>query len=60
MASPHVCGLAAYLMALEGIDQVDDVVARITQLAGTTGASVGGNRGDTTNLIAYNGAQELL
>ncbi|KEZ41463.1 Alkaline protease 1 [Scedosporium apiospermum] len=60
MASPHVCGLAAYLMALEGINQVDDVVARITQLAGTTGASVGGNRGDTTNLIAYNGAQELL
>lgn len=60
MASPHVAGLAAYLMSLEGITEVDNVVARITELAGTTGASVRGNRGQTTNLIAYNGAQELL
>lgn len=57
MASPHVCGLAAYLMALEGITEVDDVVARIQQLASTTGAEVQRNRGRTTNLIAYNGAE---
>lgn len=60
MASPHVAGLAAYLMSLERITEVDNVVARMTELAGTTGARVRGNRGSTTNLIAYNGALELL
>ena len=60
MASPHVAGLAAYLMSLESITEVDNVVARMTELAGTTGARVRGNRGSTTNLIAYNGALELL
>jgi len=57
MASPHVCGLAAYLMSLEGITVVDDVVARIQQLAASTGAEVTRNTGRTTNLIAYNGAE---
>jgi len=55
MASPHVAGLAAYLMALEGITDVAAVSDRIKALARTTGAEVGGNRGDTTDLIANNG-----
>jgi subtilisin family serine protease len=38
MASPHVAGLAAYLMALEGITGVQDVADRIKELAGATGA----------------------
>jgi subtilisin family serine protease len=57
MASPHICGLAAYLMSLEGITDVDAVVDRIKQLAASTGAEVENNRGRTTNLIAYNGAE---
>ncbi|KKA29831.1 hypothetical protein TD95_000438 [Thielaviopsis punctulata] len=55
MASPHVAGLAAYLMALEGITNVDDVVARVKELAGSTGASVKQNKAGTINLIAFNG-----
>ncbi|TPX15249.1 uncharacterized protein E0L32_004526 [Thyridium curvatum] len=57
MASPHIAGLAAYLMALEGITDIDAVADRITQLAGGTGASVKGNTRGTTNLIANNGNQ---
>lgn len=81
MASPHVAGLAAYVMALEnlrdevplqgnnnkeedpfedsGDDVVDLVTKRILQLADSTGAGVKGNVRGTTNLIAYNGAQQL-
>ncbi|KAJ2898349.1 subtilase [Zalerion maritima] len=61
MASPHVCGLAAYLMSTEGISANDEklqeaVVARIKELAGTTGAAASGVPNDgTTTLIAFNG-----
>ncbi|KAK4187455.1 peptidase S8/S53 domain-containing protein [Podospora australis] len=55
MASPHVAGLAAYLMALEGITGVQAVSDRIKQLAAATGARVSNNVRGTTNLIANNG-----
>ncbi|KAH8906338.1 subtilisin-like protein [Coniochaeta sp. PMI_546] len=55
MASPHVAGLAAYLMALEGLTNVDAVVRRMQQLAQATGATVKNNARGTTNLIANNG-----
>ncbi|OIW28080.1 subtilisin-like protein [Coniochaeta ligniaria NRRL 30616] len=55
MASPHVAGLAAYLMALEGLTNVDAVVRRMQQLAQATGATVKNNAARTTNLIANNG-----
>lgn len=55
MASPHVAGLAAYLMALENISDPAEVDARIKELARATRARVGNNRGQTTNLIANNG-----
>ncbi|KAK4452145.1 subtilisin-like protease 6 [Podospora aff. communis PSN243] len=55
MASPHVAGLAAYLMALEGLTDPQAVRDRIIELAEQTGAEVGNNRGQTTNLIANNG-----
>jgi len=55
MASPHVAGLAAYLMALEGITDVAAVASRIVKLAESTGAEVSNNRGNTTSLIANNG-----
>ncbi|KAB5584869.1 serine protease [Coniochaeta sp. 2T2.1] len=55
MASPHVAGLAAYLMALEGLNNVDAVGERIRQLAQGTGARVRGNVRGTTSLIANNG-----
>ncbi|KAK4229213.1 subtilisin-like protease 6 [Podospora fimiseda] len=57
MASPHVAGLAAYLMALEGITGVQQVSDRIKQLAAATGARVLNNVRGTTNLIANNGNQ---
>ncbi|KAH6692679.1 oryzin [Plectosphaerella plurivora] len=55
MASPHIAGLAAYLMSLEGITDVAAVGARITALAQGSGASVKNNTPGTTNLIANNG-----
>ncbi|KAK2067851.1 hypothetical protein P8C59_001557 [Phyllachora maydis] len=55
MATPHVAGLAAYLMALEGVAEPQAVVARIRALARLTGARVKGNVRWTTNLIAWNG-----
>ncbi|KAK9420402.1 putative Peptidase S8/S53 domain-containing protein [Seiridium unicorne] len=55
MASPHIAGLAAYLMSLESITNVTAVSDRIKALAGETGASVTGNTQGTTNLIANNG-----
>lgn len=57
MASPHVAGLAAYLMALEGITDVDAVTSRIKTLARRSGASVKNNQRGTTSLIANNGNQ---
>ncbi|KAI0170681.1 peptidase S8/S53 domain-containing protein [Pestalotiopsis sp. NC0098] len=55
MASPHIAGLAAYIMALEGLTDVTAVSDRIKELATATGASVKKNTADTTNLIANNG-----
>lgn len=59
MASPHVAGLAAYLMALEGITGVQAVGDRIKELAQGTGARVRGSPRGTTTLIANNGAAGL-
>ncbi|KAK1753428.1 subtilisin-like protease 6 [Echria macrotheca] len=57
MASPHIAGLAAYLMAFEKITTPDAVSNRIKQLAGATRARVGNlsGKGNTTTLIANNG-----
>ncbi|KHE84604.1 hypothetical protein GE21DRAFT_10172, partial [Neurospora crassa] len=55
MASPHVAGLAAYLMALEGLTDVTAVGNRIKELAQKTGAKVTNNVRGTTSLIANNG-----
>ncbi|PTB68791.1 protease [Trichoderma citrinoviride] len=55
MASPHVAGLAAYLMALEGVANVTDVSNLIKNLAAKTGATVKQNVAGTTSLIANNG-----
>ncbi|KAK0713890.1 serine protease [Lasiosphaeria miniovina] len=55
MASPHVAGLSAYLMALENITSVAAVSNRIKDLARVTKATVKGSPRGTTNLIANNG-----
>ncbi|KAE9378630.1 putative subtilisin-like protease [Stipitochalara longipes BDJ] len=55
MASPHVAGLAAYLMSLEGLNTPAAVASRIKQLAGASGAAAKGANAATTTLIAYNG-----
>ncbi|UKZ75330.1 hypothetical protein TrVFT333_003011 [Trichoderma virens FT-333] len=55
MATPHVAGLAAYLMALQGVSNVNDVTNLIKNLAAKTGADVQQNVAGTTNLIANNG-----
>ncbi|CAM1504699.1 Fc.00g022900.m01.CDS01 [Cosmosporella sp. VM-42] len=55
MASPHVAGLAAYLMAFNGADTPDAVVSLIKSLASKTGATVQNNVQGTTDLIANNG-----
>ncbi|KAI1341174.1 subtilase [Xylariaceae sp. FL0016] len=57
MASPHIAGLAAYLMALEGLTTAADVSDRMKELATATGATVLRNAQDTTDLIANNGNQ---
>lgn len=53
MACPHVAGLAAYLMGLEGITTPSAVTSRIIALA-TTGKVVSGGSG-SPNRISYNG-----
>ncbi|KAI0445863.1 subtilase [Xylaria telfairii] len=55
MASPHVAGLAAYLMSLEGLNSATAVSDRMKELAGATGASVKRNVRGTTSAIANNG-----
>ncbi|KAF4458559.1 alkaline protease (oryzin) [Fusarium albosuccineum] len=55
MASPHVAGLAAYLMALRNVTQADQVVEIMKNLASKTGAAVNDNAQGTTSLIANNG-----
>ncbi|KAF7549153.1 hypothetical protein G7Z17_g6564 [Cylindrodendrum hubeiense] len=57
MASPHVAGLAAYLMAFQGITDPAEVVELMKSLATQSGASVVNNVDGTTNLIANNGNQ---
>lgn len=53
MATPHVAGLAAYLIALEGLSSPAAVVARLKALA-ISGAVTRPGSG-SPNLIAYNG-----
>ncbi|QSZ34964.1 hypothetical protein DSL72_007826 [Monilinia vaccinii-corymbosi] len=53
MATPHVAGLAAYLIALEGLSTPAAVTARIKSLA-TSGLITNAGSG-SPNLIAYNG-----
>ncbi|KAK2731930.1 subtilisin-like protease [Colletotrichum kahawae] len=55
MASPHVAGLAAYLMGLEGLNTVKAVTDRILALSDASGATVQQNTAGTTNRIANNG-----
>ncbi|KAI1474482.1 hypothetical protein K445DRAFT_9922 [Daldinia sp. EC12] len=55
MASPHIAGLAAYLMSLEGITDATAVSDRIKELGAATGASVRRNVRGTTSVIANNG-----
>jgi subtilisin family serine protease len=55
MASPHVAGLAAYLMALNNINNPADVASTITDLASKAGGQVIQNAPGTTDLIANNG-----
>ncbi|KAJ8114049.1 hypothetical protein ONZ43_g5000 [Nemania bipapillata] len=53
MSTPHVAGLALYLMALEGLSTPAAVTARIKAL-GTSGKITSLPSG-TVNLVAYNG-----
>lgn len=53
MACPHVAGLAAYLIALEGLTTPASVQSRIKAL-GTTGKVISPGSG-SPNLISYNG-----
>jgi oryzin len=52
IATPHIAGLAAYLIALEGISTPAGVQSRIKALA-TSGKVV--NAQSANNLIGYNG-----
>ena len=54
-ASPHVAGLAAYLMAFQGVTDPAKVDKLIKDLATQGGANVRNNIAGTTNLIAFNG-----
>ncbi|KFG84169.1 putative subtilisin-like protease [Metarhizium anisopliae] len=58
MASPHVCGLANYLMRLENVSDPAKVTALLKGLSKETDATVEGGRRDTTPLIANNGNQK--
>jgi len=53
-ATPHVAGLAAYLIKLEGLNGAQQVTARIKQLAGRD--NIQELQSDTVNALAYNGA----
>lgn len=53
MATPHVAGLAAYLIAKEKLASPADVLSRITVLA--TAGTVSAAGSGSPNLIAYNG-----
>ncbi|KAI0109009.1 peptidase S8/S53 domain-containing protein [Nemania sp. FL0031] len=53
MATPHVAGLALYLIALEGLSTPAAITARIKALG--TSAKISSLPSGTVNLIAYNG-----
>ncbi|KAM0562971.1 hypothetical protein ACHAPJ_001814 [Fusarium lateritium] len=57
MASPHVAGLAAYLMGFQKLDGPAQVASLIKSLATQSGATVKNNAQGTTDLIANNGNQ---
>ncbi|KAK2591895.1 hypothetical protein QQS21_010419 [Conoideocrella luteorostrata] len=57
-ATPHVAGLAAYIMALEGITKPNEVAARLKALAKQSGAPVQWNMPNTTDLIASSGVDK--
>lgn len=52
-ATPHVAGLAAYLIALEGLTTPASVLSRLVALS-TTGKVTSAGTG-SPNRIAYNG-----
>ncbi|KAF4549875.1 Cuticle-degrading protease-like protein 2 [Elsinoe fawcettii] len=54
MASPHIAGLGAYLLALEGARSPVALCDRIKALA--TSGAISGVPSGTSNLLAYNGA----
>ena len=54
MASPHIAGLGAYLLALEGARNPIELCERIQELAGDN-AEVTGSL-SSNNVLAYNGA----
>ncbi|KAG9233444.1 putative subtilisin-like protease [Amylocarpus encephaloides] len=59
MASPHVAGLAAYLMSLEGLTTANQVVSRMLELSAATGAVVakpGAGTDPENAVIASNGS----
>lgn len=55
MASPHVAGLAAYLMAFQNVQGVTQLDGLMKNLADQAGAQVLGNVQGTTPRIANNG-----
>ncbi|UZP46083.1 hypothetical protein NXS19_013895 [Fusarium pseudograminearum] len=57
MASPHVAGLAAYLMGFQKLDGPAQVASLIKSLATESGAKVRNNVRGTTDGIANNGNQ---
>ncbi|KAK2594849.1 hypothetical protein QQS21_007437 [Conoideocrella luteorostrata] len=59
-ATPHVSGLAAYVMALENITNPKEVATRLKALAKQSGASLKWPVPNTTNLIASNGIDKKL
>ena len=54
MASPHIAGLGAYLLGLEGPLSPADLSAKIVELG--THDVISGVRSGTVNLLAFNGA----
>lgn len=59
MASPHIAGLALYLISKEPeLSTPQKVIARMLQMAKSSDAKVGQNARGTTSLIAYNGSGE--
>ncbi|KAG0640181.1 peptidase S8/S53 domain-containing protein [Tuber brumale] len=56
MATPHVTGLVAYLIAKEGLRGPTAVTKRIKALAAKNSNDVGSLKDGTPKLIAYNGA----